>query len=270
MIRQCPKVIRAEIREGRFCGPTSGLAAGFVQANIAILPAEHAGVFSEFCASNSGACALLYRSEPGEFLLPYLGEGIDIRSDVPRYQIHRAGHESCEVKDIRELWRDDLVTFALGCSFSFEEALISAGLEVRNIAESRNVPMYRTNRHCEAVGDFKGNLVVSMRPFAAADIQKVCDITGRYPLVHGAPVFVGEGAELGITDLAEPDFGEPITVHPHEVTAFWACGVTAIEALRNAQLDFCITHTPGHMLITDRLNSELEATDGTTAVKQSA
>ncbi|MFV8781496.1 putative hydro-lyase [Microbulbifer sp. SA54] len=258
MIRQCANVIRAEIREGRFRGPTSGLAAGFVQANIVILPIAHAQDFIDFCAGNRCACALLHRSRPGEYLLPALGEDIDVRTDVPRYQIHRAGSDIEEVTDIRDIWRDDLVTFALGCSFSFEEALISAGLEVRNISEARNVPMYRTNRRCSAAGVFQGNLVVSMRPFKADDLEQVCAITGRYPLVHGAPVHMGEASGLGIDDLDQPDFGDAVTVKTDETPAFWACGVTAIEALRNAGLEFCITHAPGHMLITDRLNSELD------------
>ena len=266
MIRQCPKVIRAEIRAGRFRGPTSGLAAGFVQANVAMVPAEHAQTFTEFCHRNRRACALLHRTEPGEFLLPSLGEGIDIRSDVPRYQVHRAGAEPCEVSDIHDVWRDDLVTFALGCSFSFEEALINAGIEVRNISEARNVPMYRTNRQCEAVDAFHGNLVVSMRPFKQRDVEQVCAITGRFPLVHGAPLHVGASSELGIEALEQPDFGDAVTVHADEVPAFWACGVTAIEALRNAGLEFCITHAPGHMLITDRLNSELESSGDATSI----
>lgn len=259
MIRQCPKVIRAEIRAGRFRGPTSGLAAGFVQANVAMVPAEYAESFAEFCDRNRRACALLHRTEPGEFLLPSLGEGIDIRSDIPRYQIHRAGAASFEVTDIHDLWRDDLVTFALGCSFSFEEALISAGIEVRNISEACNVPMFRTNRRCERAGPFHGNLVVSMRPFKPQVIEQVCAITERYPLVHGAPMHVGAPSELGIEAISQPDFGDAVSVQVDEVPAFWACGVTAIEALRNAGLDFCITHAPGHMLITDRLNSELES-----------
>ena len=259
MIKQCARVIRSEIRAGRFCGATSGLAAGYVQANIALVPAAYADEFAAFCARNGRACALLHRSEPGQYLLPELGEGIDIRTDVSRYLVHRAGKAAEEITDVRDLFRDDLVTFALGCSFSFEEALIGAGLEVRNIAEGRNVPMFRTNRACEPAGRFHGNLVVSMRPFSGEAVDRACEISGRYPLVHGAPVYAGDPAALGISDISAPEFGEAVTIHPDEVPTFWACGVTAIEALRNAGLDFCITHAPGHMLITDRLNSELES-----------
>lgn len=259
MIKQCSRVIRSEIRAGRFCGPTSGLAAGYVQANIAMVPAQHAEEFAEFCARNNRACALLYRADPGQYLLPALGEGIDIRTDVPRYLIHRAGVEAQEVTDICDVWRDDLVTFALGCSFSFEEALIGAGLQVRNIVEGRNVPMYKTQTACEPAGRFHGNLVVSMRPFLGEALEIACDISGRFPLVHGAPVYAGDPNALGITDISTPEYGEAVPIYPDEVPAFWACGVTAIEALRNANLDFCITHAPGHMLITDRSNSELES-----------
>ena len=252
------QVIRAEIRAERQSGPTSGLASGHVQANIAIVPAAEADDFAAFCRENARACALLLRGEPGQYLFPTLGEGVDLRTDLPRYQLHRNGCAPEEVLNIRDHWRDDLVAFVLGCSFSFEEALISAGLEVRNIAEGRNVPMYRTNRPCVPVGKFSADLVVSMRPFAAAQLDDAYRATERFALVHGAPIFAGDAAELGIADLRRPDFGEAVTVAPGEVPAFWACGVTAIEALRNAGLDFCITHSPGHMLISDRLNRELD------------
>ena len=258
MMHGCARLVRKEARAGRLSGPTSGLAAGFVQANIAILPQHYADEFARFCALNARACALLYRSEPGEYLLPMLGEGIDIRSDLPRYQLHRRGQGVGETLDVREHWRDDLVTFVLGCSFSFEEALLSAGLEVRNISEGRNVPMYRTNRPCETVGPFSANLVVSMRPFAAEQLDAAHSICVRFPLVHGAPIYAGDPLELGIEDLSAPDFGEAVSLAESDVAAFWACGVTAIEALRSAQLDFCITHAPGHMLVTDRLNTELQ------------
>ena len=258
MIDRCAKSVRAKARAGRLSGPTSGLAAGCVQANIAILPQRYADDFARFCSLNARACALLYRTGPGEFLLPALGASVDIRSDVPRYQLHRRGKAVEEVLDISEYWRDDLVTFVLGCSFSFEEALISAGLEVRNISEGRNVPMYRTQRECKPVGPFSANLVVSMRPFTAEQLDTAHSICARFPLVHGAPIYAGDPMELGIQDLSAPDFGEAVSMRGSDVPAFWACGVTAIEALRNAQLDFCITHAPGHMLVTDRLNTELQ------------
>ncbi|WP_193164796.1 putative hydro-lyase [Microbulbifer hainanensis] len=258
MIRQCSRVIREEIRAERLKGPTSGLAAGFVQTGIAVLPAEHADQFADFCAKNPRACTLLLRSKPGVFAFPSLGEGVDVRCDLPRYQIHRRGQPAEEVLNVRDYWRSDLVTFFLGCSFSFEEALLSAGHEVRNITLGRNVPMYHTNRQATSVGPFAANLVVSMRPFAAAQLDSVEQISGRFPLVHGAPVFSGDPAELGIANLDSPDFGEPVPLAEGETPVFWASDVTACEALRNAELDFCITHCPGHMLICDRQSRELE------------
>lgn len=257
MKQRHPREIRAEIRAEHFTGPTSGLAPGFVQANIAIVPAAQADDFEAFCDANARACALLYRSQPGEYLLQSLGEDIDIRTDVPRYQLHSSRGAPEEVTDIRDYWRDDLVTFVLGCSFSFEEALLSHGLEVRNVTEGCNVPMYRTVRRCQSVGRFAARLVVSMRPFPAEALDQAHAICTRYPLVHGAPVFAGDPAELGIADIQRPDFGDPVRIGRGEVPAFWACGVTAIEAVRNAGLDFCITHSPGHMLITDQLNESL-------------
>ncbi|WP_237065387.1 putative hydro-lyase [Microbulbifer guangxiensis] len=249
--------LRTEIRGGHFCGPTSGLAPGFVQANIAIVPATQAGDFEAFCDANARACALLHRSQPGEYLLPELGDDIDIRTDVPRYQLHSPGGVAEEVTDIRDFWRDDLVTFVLGCSFSFEEALLGHGLEVRNVTDGCNVPMYRTSRRCQSVGRFAARLVVSMRPFPAEALDRVHSICARYPLVHGAPIFAGDPSELGIADIRRTDFGDAVRVRAGEVPAFWACGVTAIEAVRNAGLDFCITHSPGHMLVTDHLNESL-------------
>ncbi|KUJ84528.1 DUF1445 domain-containing protein [Microbulbifer flavimaris] len=249
--------IRSAIRAGKFQGPTSGLAPGHVQVNIAIVPASEADDFEAFCDANARACALLYRSRPGECLLPALGADIDIRTDVPRYQLHSPGGVIEEVTDIRKHWRDDFVTFALGCSFSFEEALISHGLEVRNVSDGCNVPMYRTVRRCQSVGRFAARLVVSMRPFPSETLDQAYSVCARYPLVHGAPVFAGDPAELGIANIRRPDFGDAVQIGRGEEPAFWACGVTAIEAVRNAGLDFCITHSPGHMLITDRLNESL-------------
>ena len=258
MIRQSSRVIREEIRAERLKGPTSGLAAGFVQVGIAVLPAEHADQFADFCAKNSRACTLLLRSKPGVFTFPSLGEGVDVRSDLPRYQIHRRGQPLEEVLNVRDHWRSDLVTFFLGCSFSFEEALLSSGHKVRNITLGRNVPMYRTNRSVMAVGPFAANLVVSMRPFTAAQLGSVEQICGHFPLVHGAPVFSGDPAGLGIASLDSPDFGETVPLTEGELPVFWASEVTASEALQNACLDFCITHSPGHMLICDRQSRELE------------
>jgi uncharacterized protein YcsI (UPF0317 family) len=250
-------MLRASIRAGEHVGNTSGLAPGFVQCNIVILPADWASDFLGFCQRNPKPCPLVASSPaPGDPGLPELGD-IDIRTDVPSYRVFREGQLQEETGDIKGLWRDDLVTFALGCSFSFEEALTADGLEVRNIAEGVNVPMYRTNIDCVPSGPFKGKMVVSMRPFLAADAIRAIQICTRFPSVHGAPVHLGNPALIGIGDIARPDYGNPVSIRDHELPVFWACGVTPQVALEQAQPPLCITHSPGCMLITDLPNSKL-------------
>ncbi len=252
-----PAELRARIRAGTHTGNTSGLAAGFVQCNIVILPADWAADFLKFCQLNPKPCPLIASSaSAGETTLPSLGD-IDIRTDVPSYRIFEDGECISEVNDIEDFWRDDLVTFALGCSFSFEEALLADGLEVRNVSEDANVPMYRTNIECQAAGAFAGNMVVSMRPFAAADAIRAIQICTRFPSVHGAPIHLGDPALIGIDNIAAPDYGDAVTIAGHELPVFWACGVTPQVALESAKPPFCITHTPGCMLVTDMPNSKL-------------
>ncbi|TXS90208.1 putative hydro-lyase [Parahaliea maris] len=252
-----PAELRQRIRSGDHRGNTSGFAQGFVQCNLAILPAEWAADFLRFCQLNPRPCPLVGMStSPGDVALPPLGD-IDIRTDVPSYRVFREGELVDEVHDIRELWRDDLVTFALGCSFSFEEALLADGLEVRNVTQGVNVPMYRTNIPCQAAGAFAGNMVVSMRPFRAADAIRAVQICTRFPAVHGAPVHLGDPAEIGIADLSRPDYGDAVTLEEGELPVFWACGVTPQVALEKARPPFAITHSPGCMLVTDLRNSRL-------------
>ncbi|WP_286238150.1 putative hydro-lyase [Neptuniibacter halophilus] len=253
-----PREIRQQIRSGEFSTNTSGLAQGFVQGNLAIMPKEWANDFLLFCQQNPKPCPIVGMSrEPGDFMLPDLGEDIDIRSDVPKYRIYENGELIRELNDVKEVWRDDLVTFVLGCSFSFEEALIADGLEVRNITEGVNVPMYRTNIACKPAGRFSGNTVVSMRPMKAADAIRAIQICTRFPSVHGAPLHLGDPAEIGISDINTPDFGDAVTIKPGELPVFWACGVTPQAAIEQAKPPFCITHSPGHMLVTDLPNSRL-------------
>lgn len=252
-----PARLREEIRQGNWQTNTSGMAAGYVQCNIVILPEFAAGDFLQFCQANPKPCPLIAVSEPGDPHLPQLGD-IDIRHDLPRYRLFREGVVSDEVTDIGTFWRDDFVTFALGCSFSFEEALLEAGLEIRNITEQVNVPMYNTSLPCEPAGDFTTKMVVSMRPFKAADAIRAIEIAAHYPSVHGAPVHLGDPALIGIADLDKPDYGDPVTVHADEIPLFWACGVTPQAALAAANLPLAITHSPGCMLVTDMLNSTLK------------
>jgi uncharacterized protein YcsI (UPF0317 family) len=252
-----PAALRERIRRGEHRGNTSGLARGFVQCNIVILPRAEADDFLRFCQANPRPCPLLAMNEaPGDPRLPALGD-IDIRSDVPRYRVFRDGVAVDECEDIQALWRDDLVVFALGCSFSFEEALLADGLDVRNVSEGVNVPMYRTSLPCVSAGAFAGNLVVSMRPFLAADAIRAVQICTRFPSVHGAPVHLGDPARIGIDALETPDFGDPVTLYDGELPVFWACGVTPQVALENARTPFAITHSPGCMLVSDLRNSRL-------------
>jgi uncharacterized protein YcsI (UPF0317 family) len=247
---------RLSIRRGEYVGPTSGLAPGCVQANLAILPRSRADDFKRFCELNPKPCPLVAVAEPGDWRLPALGENLDIRTDLPRYRVWRDGVLVDEPQDVLKWWRDDLVTFAIGCSFSFEQALIEDGIEVRHITRNCTVPMYRTAIETAPAGIFHGPLVVSMRPFKAADAIRAIEITSRYPLAHGAPVHIGEPGLIGIADLAKPDYGDPVPVGEDEMAVFWACGVTPQAAIAVARPEFCITHYPGAMLVTDRLINE--------------
>ena len=252
-----PSDLRREARAGRFTANTSGHAPGFVQCNLVVLPETWAGDFLRFCTANPRPCPLLGTSQSsGDPTLPDLGD-IDLRSDLPSYRVFRDGHFVEERPDISDLWQDNFVAFALGCSFSFEEALIAAGLDVRNVSEGRNVPMYRSNIPCQSAGPFAGDTVVSMRPFLPADAVRAIQICSRFPAVHGAPVHLGEPAMIGISDLTAPDYGDAVTIRKHEIPLFWACGVTPQVALENAAPPIAITHTPGCMLVTDKRNAEL-------------
>lgn len=248
---------RARIRNGSFTGPTSGLAPGMVQGNLAILPAEAAGEFLQFCQQNPKPCPVIGMSQPGDPMLPMLGADIDIRTDVPRYRVWRDGQVVEEATDIHQHWRGDLVAFLLGCSFSFEEALVAGGLSIRHIDQGRNVPMFKTGIATAAAGRFAGPMVVSMRPFTPADAIRAIQITTRFPAVHGAPVHFGDPAQIGIRDIARPDYGDAVDIREGEVPVFWACGVTPQAVVEAAKLPFCITHAPGCMLITDIRNSTL-------------
>lgn len=252
-----PYEARLAARSGALDGPTANVAPGFVQANLAILPRDLAFEFLLFCQRNPKPCPLIGVSEIGDPMLPALGHELDIRTDLPRYRVWRDGELVAEPTDIREFWRDDLVSFLIGCSFSFEEAMLAAELPVRHIEQGRNVPMYRTSIATTPAGRFSGPLVVSMRPLVPADAIRAVQVTGRFPSVHGAPVHLGDPAEIGIRDLAAPDYGDPVEIRPGEIPVFWACGVTPQAVIANVRPGFCMTHAPGHMLVTDIRNGTL-------------
>jgi uncharacterized protein YcsI (UPF0317 family) len=247
---------RLAIRADKHRGPTSGLAPGFVQGNLAILPQRLAADFLRFCQLNPKSCPLIGMSAPGDPRVPALGEDLDIRSDLPRYRVWRAGELIAEPQDLREVWRDDLVSFVIGCSFSFEEALTSDGIELRHITQRCNVPMYRTSIATAEAGPFHGPMVVSMRPMTPANAIRAVQITTRFPAVHGAPVHIGKPELIGIKDVMQPDYGDAVEVRDDELPVFWACGVTPQSVIATVKPEFCITHYPGSMLVTDRKNSE--------------
>lgn len=255
---EAPRCRRA-IRRGEHDGPTAGLARGFVQANLMILPEPLAAEFLLFCQRNPKPCPLLAVGEPGDFAMPTLGHDLDLRTDVPRYRVWRDGELAEEPRDLLGAWRADLVAFAIGCSFSFEEALLADGIEVRHIARGTNVPMYRTNVPTARTARLHGPLVVSMRPLKAADAIRAIQITSRFPSVHGAPVHLGDPSRIGIADLQQPDYGDPPVVLDGEIPVFWACGVTPQSVIHTVRPPFSITHAPGHMLITDVPNARLSS-----------
>jgi uncharacterized protein YcsI (UPF0317 family) len=260
--------VRTACRLGEHTGPTPDLASGFVQANLVVLPKDWAYDFLLFCQRNPKPCPLLEVCEVGSPHPQLCATNADLRTDLPQYCLWEQGVCSGEVTDITAHWRDDLVCFLIGCSFTFETALQLAGYPVRHIQETKNVPMYRTNRQCQSAGRFAGPLVVSMRPYRQAVVSDVARITAQYPLAHGAPLHWGTPGVLGIDDITTPDYGDAVVVDHDEVPVFWACGVTPQAALLQAKPPFAITHKPGHMFLTDWQDRDLlceTATVGTNA-----
>lgn len=248
---ETPRELRSACRSGGFDGPTSGHARGCIQANMVILPEGDAADFEEFCRRNPKPCPVLEILAAGDPEPRRSAPGADVRTDLSRYRVFRDGALVAEPTDVSALWRNDLVTFLLGCSFSAEEALIGAGLEPRHIAETGLVPMYRTTLEAEPAGRFRGPVVVSMRPYTPEDARRAAEVTDRYPMAHGGPLQIGDAEALGIRDLGAPDYGAPVTVREGEVPVFWACGVTPQAALAHARPEVAITHAPGHMFVSD-------------------
>jgi uncharacterized protein YcsI (UPF0317 family) len=249
--------VRLACRRGEWTKPTAGLAAGFAQANLVILPKEWAFDFLLFCQRNPKPCPLLEVTEPGDVVPRFYAPDADLCTDLPKYRLWENGELVAEPTDITEHWRHDFVSFVIGCSFTFESALLKANVPVRHIEENVNVPMYRTNIACRPAGKFHGPMVVSMRPLTPANAIKAVQITSRYPQVHGAPVHLGNPEAIGILDIGRPDFGDAVTVKPEEIPVFWACGVTPQSVLMAAKPPFAITHAPGCMFVTDLRNEAL-------------
>jgi len=251
------KEIREEIRRGKYTGVTAGLAPGHVQANLVVLSQDHAYDFLLFCQRNPRPCPLIEVTDVGSPEPAGVAPGADLRTDLPKYRIYRDGELTEEVTDITLYWRADLVAFLLGCSFTFEWALLDAGIPVRHIEAGRNVTMWRTSIGCRPAGRFHGPMVVSMRPIPVELVPKAVTVTARFPMAHGAPIHIGDPAKIGITDLDHPDWGDPASFRPGDVPVFWACGVTPQAVALASKLPFVITHSPGHMFITDLPNHAL-------------
>lgn len=246
-----PREIRELIRTNQFNGPTAGVARGYAQANLAVLKKEDAFSFLLFCQRNQKPCPLLDVTEPGSPIPSLVAPEGDIRTDIGSYRIYRNGELSEEVQDITPFWEDDMVGFLIGCSFTFEHALINNGIPIRHIDLGCNVPMYKSNIACTRAGKFDGNMVVSMRPVKEKDVVRAVQVTSRFPAVHGGPVHIGSPETIGIQDLAAPDFGDAVSVDAGEVPVFWACGVTPQAVAMHAKPELMITHSPGHMFVTD-------------------
>ena len=251
-----PQELRQLIRKRKWTTPTSGAASGFLQANLVMLPSEQAFNFLLFCVRNPKPCPILDVLEPGQ-VEPIIALGADLRTDLPRYNIFENGKLVTEVEDVSDFFNEDMVSFLLGCSFSFENAMLAAGLPIRNLEEDKNVSMYITNKGCIPAGPFSAQLVVTMRPMTPEQAVRAVQVTTRFHLTHGAPVHLGEPAKIGINDLEKPDFGDPVTIHSGEIPVFWACGVTSQLAATSAPLSRVVTHAPGHMFVTDLRDEDL-------------
>jgi uncharacterized protein YcsI (UPF0317 family) len=242
---------RQRVRSGAWTGQTAGAVPGAQQANLAIVPESAAAAFSAFCAANPKPCPLLAQTRPGERAMPTLARDLDVARDAPAYRVFRHGERAERVESLDALWRDDFVAYALGCSFSFEAAMERAGIPVRHTRLGKNTSMYVTSIQTVPAPPFVGPMVVSMRPIRPEQAQRLRDLCDAFPLAHGAPIHIGDPAEIGIADIDTPDFGDAPDVEDGEVCAFWACGVTPQLALINARLEIAATHEPGHMLVTD-------------------
>jgi len=251
----CPRELRLRIRRGEWDRPTAGLATGFAQANLVAVPRDVAYDFLVFCHRNPKPCPLIDVTDPGSPHPTRAAPGADLRTDLPRYRVYRRGRLEAEETEITRYWRDDFVAFLLGCSFTFEAAMVRAGLPVRHIQDGRNVPMYTTSIQCRPAGALRGPMVVSMRPLPPEAVPRAILVTARYPGAHGAPVHVGDSAAIGVRDLARPQFGDPPRIEARDVPVFWGCGVTPQVVATDVEL--MITHAPGHMFLTDLFDEDL-------------
>ncbi|KHE71818.1 putative hydro-lyase [Halobacillus sp. BBL2006] len=249
-----PEEARNMIRKGEWDRPTAGISNGYIQANLVVLPTELAYDFLLFCQRNPKPCPVLDVTDPGEFAPPMVAPDADLRTDLPKYCVYRHGQKAEERTALTDVWKKGMVGFLLGCSFTFEQALMENEIPIRHIKEGLNVPMYKTNLNCKPAGQFHGPMVVSMRPMKSKDVIRAVQVTSRFPSVHGAPVHIGNPEEIGITDLHHPDFGDAVSIKDDEIPVFWACGVTPQAIAMHMKPEIMLTHAPGHMFITDKKN----------------
>lgn len=259
MVYDKPDKVRELIRRGELLRPTCGIAPGYAQANLVILPEEFAFDFFLFCQRNPKPCPILEVLEPGKYEPVLTAPGADIRVDVPLYRVYKDGELICEERDIAQYWNNEMVSFLLGCSFTFEAALIRAGISLRHIDQDKNVAMYVTSIQAIPAGMFSGPVVVSMRPIPSPKVVRAIQITSRFPSTHGAPIHIGDPERIGIGNLMHPDYGDPAEIKEGEVPVFWACGVTPQAVALKSKPSLMITHSPGHMFITDILDEDLAA-----------
>ncbi|SES08200.1 putative hydro-lyase [Psychrobacillus sp. OK032] len=252
-----PSELRNLISMGEITGPTAGMAKGYTQANLAVLKKEYAFDFLLFCQRNPKSCPLIDVTEAGSYIPNLIAKNADIRTNIPKYRIYKDGVFTEEVTDITDYWEEDMVAFLIGCSFTFETPLLEAGIPIRHIEENCNVPMYKTNISCEKAGIFEGPTVVSMRPMSHEDAIRAIQITSRFPGVHGAPIHIGDPSQIGIKDIAKPDFGDAVTIKEGEIPVFWACGVTPQAVAMQSKPSIMITHAPGCMFISDLKDEKL-------------
>lgn len=253
-----PGEARLKIRNGEITTQTSGMCNGYAQANLCILPKKYAYDFLLFASRNPTSCPILEVLDEGSRYTKYMADHANIATDIPKYRIYRNGELAEEVTDISAYWQEDFVSFLIGCSFSFEGELLDAEVPIRHIEQGRNVPMFLTNIPCEPAGIFHGNMVVSMRPIPYKQVIRAVTATAAMPKVHGAPVHIGDPAQIGIADIRKPDFGDNVEIHDGDVPVFWPCGVTPQAAIMAAKPELAITHAPGHMFLTDVRNSTLK------------
>lgn len=253
-----PCEVRKLIKEQKITGQTSGMCAGYAQANLCILPKDLAFDFLLFCTRNPRPCPILEVGDAGSRLIKTMADNADVATDFPKYRVWKNGILTEERTDISDIWQDDFIYFLIGCSFSFEAELLEAGIPVRHIEEGRNVPMFNTNIELQKAGIFGGNMVVSMRPIPYELVVKAVNVTAAMPRVHGAPIHIGNPELIGIKDISKPDYGDAVTINDGEIPVFWPCGVTPQYVVMNAKPPLAITHSPGHMFITDVKNSSLK------------